>query len=359
MAQTPGQQSKDNLFMRAWKWIIGTWQGRIVGVALVVALAISLYWWPESGFDAYQGGENFQRARTLWDWLGLLGVPVVLAVGGFAFSRAERKNEQEIAALRAKQDRVSANKRADLDRKQANERAALDRELAANRAKEEREQADDALRQSLVQDYMDRMSELLLDKGLASSKEDDLVREVARARTLTVLRGLGGDGARKGYIMQFLHETSLIKGEKPIIELEGASLQKADLNYVVLDGANLCRASLAGANLRKAYLRGADLRYAYLREACLAGAHLISSTLRGADLRGADLSSADLRGARLREANLCDAKVTNEQLALALSLEGAIMPNGSKYAGVPPTAGAIPAPSPDVAAQGSQDRPTT
>ena len=45
-----------------------------------------------------------------------------------------------------------------------------------------------------------------------------------------------------------------------------------------------------------------------------------------ADLTGTDLSGVDLSGA-----NLQDAKVTSEQLAKALSLKGAIMPNGSKH----------------------------
>lgn len=354
----------------------------MVGVVLLLALVLSLYWWPDSGFDAYQGGENFQRARTLWDWLGLLGVPLVLAVGGFAFSRAERKNEQEIAAKRARQEREEANKRADLDR-----------ELATNRAKEERERADDALRQALVQVYLDRMSELLVNEGLTSSAPEDLVRKVARARTLTLFRALGEDGARKGYIVQFLYEMGLIKGEKPIIDLEEASLQKADLSFISLGGANLSRANLSrasaneakliaadlmGANLTEAdlsvagliranlteanltranltvaYLSGADFSYAELRETDLSQASLDGAKLRGALLMGANLSEANLT-----EADLSRARVTNEQLASALSLEGATMPDGSKYAGVPPTQDASWS-SPDATEQDSHDNSTS
>jgi hypothetical protein len=43
------------------------------------------------------------------------------------------------------------------------------------------------------------------------------------------------------------------------------------------------------------------------------------------------LSGADLRGAKLQRANLQDAAVTDEQLSATLSLEGATMPDGSKY----------------------------
>jgi hypothetical protein len=347
LAQTPEQQPDVNIFVRVWKWVAGTWVGRVIGVAFVLALILSLYWWPESGFDQYQGADNFQRLRTLWDWLDLLGVPVVLAVGGFAFSRAERKNEQDIAARQTEEER-----------ERADERAKLERELADKRADDDRKRADDALRQDLVQDYLDRMSELLLDKNLATSKPDDLVREVARARTLTVLRGLGEDGARKGYIIQFLHETGLTKG-RAIITLKNANLQWANISYADLTGVNLHGVDLGHANLLGAKLSGADLsgaglndvgayqvdfKGANLNEAWLVGAQLWYTDLSGADLTGAILLKADLRGA-----NLTNTAVIDEQLAQSLSLEGATMPDGTMYAGVPPTAGAPVTPSLDSA----------
>ena len=51
------------------------------------------------------------------------------------------------------------------------------------------------------------------------------------------------------------------------------------------------------------------------------GANLMRADLTGTDLSGVDLSGADLQGA----------KVTSKQLAKALSLKGAIMPNGFKH----------------------------
>ena len=35
--------------------------------------------------------------RTLWDWLSLLIVPVVLALGGYLFTRSENRRTQEVA----------------------------------------------------------------------------------------------------------------------------------------------------------------------------------------------------------------------------------------------------------------------
>ena len=77
------------------------------------------------------------------------------------------------------------------------------------------------------------------------------------------------------------------------------NLQRADLVYGQLQGANLKKAKLIEANLGRADLSGADLRGADLREASLQGANLNRADLRGAKLEGTDLRSADLSNAKL------------------------------------------------------------
>ena len=152
------------------------------------------------------------RGKTLWDWLQLLIIPVVLAVGGYLFNytttRAEQRNTQV-------------------------------------RDQNEQSIASDNQREAALQAYIDNMSELLLHEKLRESGEDDEVRKIARVRTLTVLPRL--DANRKGSVLQFLHESSLIHKDKKIIDLRDANLFEANLN----------RADLSGANLRGANLRGA------------------------------------------------------------------------------------------------------
>ena len=104
--------------------------------------------------------------KTLWDWLELLIIPLVLAGGGFYLNRSEHNTDREIATDRQK------------------------------------EQA--------LQTYLDHMADLLLKEDLRNSENEE-VRNVARTRTLTVLRGL--DKKRKGVILKFLYEaeTSLLR----------------------------------------------------------------------------------------------------------------------------------------------------
>ena len=88
---------------------------------------------------------------TLWDWLDLLIVPVTIAAATTAGAAwFTRQREQDVA----------------------------------------------------LQTYLDKMSELLVDKELHEKADD--TRVTARARTLTVLRQL--DGRRKRNVLLFLRE---------------------------------------------------------------------------------------------------------------------------------------------------------
>jgi hypothetical protein len=158
-----------------------------------------------------------------------------------------------------------------------------------------------------------------------------------------------------------LHEANLQGANLQGSNLQGSNLYEADLHEADLHGANLREANLQGANLaranlQRAYLQGAvllkaNLQGAYLQESNLQRANLARANLQGAhpqraNLQGASLAGADLQGAVLFEANLQGAslvranlqraklqraEVTDEQLADALSLQGATMPDGQKY----------------------------
>ena len=82
---------------------------------------------------------------------------------------------------------------------------------------------------------------------------------------------------------------------------------------------------------RKARLHGADLSYLYLVGINLRDANLQEADLRACDLRGADLTGANLLNANLRGANLAGAKVDLLQLRMADTLQGAILPDGTRY----------------------------
>jgi len=168
----------------------------IVGVVAILIIAIVLVYivarFYGTGLDGYiqisvahtntgviTRTEISQPGKTLWDWLQLLIIPVVLAIAGYLFNLTVSRNEQKSTQLRDKT---------------------------------EREISSDNQREAALQQYIDKMSELLLDKKLRESQLEDEVRKIARVRTLTVLPRL--DANRKRSILQFLYESDLIKKMK-------------------------------------------------------------------------------------------------------------------------------------------------
>ncbi len=215
--------------------------------------------------------EETQAGKTLWDWLQLAGIPFVLAGGGYLLSQRE-------------QERAAEN-----------------------------------LREESLQTYFDRISELLLEHNLSQSDENNhQARDVARARTLTVLSRLDNDGQRKAAIVRFLHEAELIKKEVPIINLRGADLRGADFSYDnVIYSKSPSEVGLNEANISQANLNGANFNGANLSDANLKGANLIGAILSDARLSRANLNGANLSDANLKEANLSEADLSSTNLSRA------------------------------------------
>jgi uncharacterized protein YjbI with pentapeptide repeats len=287
--------------------------------------------------------------KTIWDWMGLLIVPVVLSLITVVFAW-----QQDI-----RQDQIE------------NKRAKAERQLAEQRAQDEALQA-----------YLDEMTQLILDRKLLEAEPGDLgstrpqerrgdpVHTLAQARTSTLILRL--DAEHNESVARFLSSSGLAgyRSNSPRLlsgialpgaRLGGANLRDANLFLANLSGANLTStnlgeaylgsADLSGANLSSADLSYADLSYADLEGANLIGANLIDADLSYARLNKANLEGAALNGAKLKRANLggsdgyahlSDADLSGanlaeaygtykEQLTEAMSLSNATMPNGQKY----------------------------
>jgi uncharacterized protein YjbI with pentapeptide repeats len=295
-----------------------------LGSLLIIFIAIPLIWILSR---TVQLGNTGFGNKTLWDWMELLIVPLFLAFGVLLLNASQKKTEQEIEKNRENQ--------------------------------------------TILETYYERMRDLLSKEGLRHSQKDDEARIIARSFTLTALKNL--DSKRKGEVIQFLYESKLISGTLPVLNLRGADLSGADLDFLDLRGVvlidcnlehvNLKNASLAGANLsgsslRRANLSGAGLSNVHLTLARCYRANFEGVTLWGAALHRTHFQEANLRGAWLGgektlmgdgkgnlidvspgadldetifyKANLSDAHIGIEQLASSC-LNEAKMPDGSRY----------------------------
>ena len=267
-----------------------------ISAIVLIAIDISFY---GTGFDGYNQistthilsgpssgtvtrTEVYQPGKSLWEWLQLLIIPAVLALGGYLFAFNISKNEQGIAS--------------------------------------------DNQQQAALQAYFDKMSELLLHEHLGESPPPNEAVVIARARTATVLRIL--NPSRCASIIQFLSQVGVLrlcvensakssfdwplKNEYSLagIELPETNFNSVDLSMIHLEGANFYRAFLREANLEGTDLSRANLQRANLMHANLQKANLSGANLQGARLFGADLQGANLVGTDLEKANLFDAKIS-------------------------------------------------
>jgi hypothetical protein len=134
------------------------WLAVILLFLICGGLIFATYWfgWSKTGF----------LNKSLWDWMQLLIIPLVLTIGGYLFSFTISRNE---------------------------------RKAAEQHNQTEREIAQDNQQEVVLQEYIDKMSELLLHEKLRESRSEDEVRTVARVRTLTTLHRL--DEVRKGSVL--------------------------------------------------------------------------------------------------------------------------------------------------------------
>jgi uncharacterized protein YjbI with pentapeptide repeats len=230
---------------------------------------------------------RFQWTRTLWSWLQF-PVLAVLLLAGVAWLNLQQS--QALLQL-GQQQRVTALR-----------------------------VAHDQQQETLLMNYIDAISDLMVHDKLLTAKPIDPAAVIAEARTQEVLKQLDPD--RKAMLMQFLYGTELINNDHHIISMIGA-----DLSHALLRGLDLRDTDLAGANLSGADLRGTNLSYATLSFANLTG-----TNLAGADLYGSDMHNANLAGTDLSKTNLKDALGLNDSLlAQAKSLSGATMPDGTVH----------------------------
>jgi len=241
-----------------------------------------------------QVSTTINPGKTVWDWASLVGVPLSL----FALGHWVQRTQQQQAI-------VSAS--------------------------EQRRLAEAAEKEAILQNYLDKMSTLLLSEQLVLfSAEANITDEqqqkkkvalsIIHARTLSILRRFESDGEMKASIIWFL------KRARVTTDL-AVSLSEADLSGAYLDGIFLAKAILTGANFNKAHLvnaffrdtelSNADFRDAHCHYADFRDATLNKADFTRANMKEVDLFNAKLHGTKLIEAKLNDAELSGAELSNA------------------------------------------
>ena len=117
--------------------------GLLYGLSQLILAGYSVSW---TGFgERILSNGDIVGEKTLWDWMELLIIPLVLALGAFFLNRSER---------------------------------AIERETAEKRAELEREIATDRQQGEALKSYIDQMAGLLLENNLLRRKKNEKFRSV-------------------------------------------------------------------------------------------------------------------------------------------------------------------------------------
>lgn len=234
--------------------------------------------------------EQFQSPKTLWDLLGLLGtlaIPLML----YLFQVSEQRRAEE---------------RAEVEKRQAEELAQHEKVIAENNL---REQAFEA--------YIDRMAQILMNQRTRTELfkhggiKDNSICDVARIRTVTILRRLEEDSKRRSRVIDFLHDAEVLKFLLKEANLSGINLEGINFSGIDLSGTVFCDANLSGVNFSKADVSGADFTNADLTSADFTDARLFHTVFNGANLQRASLINTDIRNTKFTNTNLSDALLIN------------------------------------------------
>jgi uncharacterized protein YjbI with pentapeptide repeats len=288
-------------------------------VLLTVSSSTIIYWafspslapaW--TGFSGSPSPIIGVPPKTLWDWLDLLIIPIVIAVSVWFLNRSETRKERQIAQIRY-------------------------------------DTAQERLHDETLQKYYDKMAELLLKHNLRDSESEyDEVRSVARATTLAVLRML--DGKRKADVLKFLYASDLIN-ENNVIPLRTANftstqlsnsrfshshLNGTDLEGSVLDNCYFIACTLTKARFDRSSLHEvrlqncniqlgqfsecemsrldfweSNLDLAQFNKARLTDCHFHNAIITGGDFVGATIADSSFEGANLMRAKFSQATLNN------------------------------------------------
>jgi hypothetical protein len=262
----------------------------VIPVALLLCLVIAIILVAIGGY-IYKWGWTGFADKTLWDWMKLLIVPIILALGGLLFTQMERLNSARAQAL----DR----ERLEVDREQTQIQLSLTRESL----EADRQQTQAQLRLTEQGQITQRFTQAI--EQLGATGDTGAKKLEIRLGGIYALERIARDSPERDYSSVTEVLTAYVRENTP--EAPGPRRPPADIQ-AILDVL-----SRAQFRVPEEYRTRLDLHEANLQGANLQGANLLGANLLGASVRGA-------KG------------ITNEELEQqAASLAGATMPNGQRH----------------------------
>ncbi len=249
------------------KWQVwGTILLLLISVILVVLIQRTSFDW-----RPYDSSAQNVRNPTLWDFLELFIVPIILTLGGLLYERISSQREQK----RQKEERELEQKRQNLE-EQKNRAEIESREKLREITERERYQRVN------LREFMDRIEARYASKGERLFDVDEPARATARARVKHVLHQ--ADLKRKQHVIDFLLDSKLT-----------LVTDERDAKHCLLEGFSLKQTDFCGLKMRRFDLTDVNLEGSRFE---------MAPDLSGACLSNANVSRVNFSGALLSDANL-------------------------------------------------------
>jgi len=233
-----------------------------------------------TGFGARKKSPEIEPAKTLFDWLKILILPLSLGLLSWLYKEDEKAKE--------KKKEVNKNKKEAYD------------------------------------SFVDGITNLIKDHGLSSSSPTAETRALALNKLNSALDEV--DELIKGQIIQFLYQSNLIDSNPKLILL-GANFSPVILDGIILVDSEIKGAYFQNSSIKEAKLNNACFDSCHFENSDLSNSHVVKtdfsySNLKGCKLCGMDLTSVNFEGANLSNADLRDSKIKQGQLDSIIDKKG-------------------------------------
>lgn len=225
----------------------------LVTILLIGFIGLIIYWisldnppvW--TGFGESYKKPNIEPAKTLFDWLRILILPLSLGLLSWLYKEDEKTKERK-------------------KEKSKNEKEAYSK-------------------------FVDGITELIKNHGLTSNLPSASTRAIAFKKLCLTLEEV--DESVKGQIIQFLYQSNLIDSA-PKFVLVGAEFGKTKLDNIIL----------VDSEIKSAYFQNSSIKNAKLNNACFDSCNFENSDFTESHVNNTDLSYTNLKGSKLREMDL-------------------------------------------------------
>lgn len=215
--------------------------------------------------------KGIPNPKLLWDWLDLLIIPSSVALVGWIYKEFEKSKD----------------------------------------AKKEYENKQN----ETLDSYFRIISDLIIKDNLLDNNLNNDSKIIARTRTIVAIENLSGD--RKGQVLQFLHESNLIRNN--VVDLVGGNFRNSEVSGIVLKGIAIkgvyfCKSEFVKTYLQNTDFSGCDFSETNFDSSSLENTNLSYTKLLKCKLTNIDLTTVNFEGADLTNADLSNSKILQTQL---------------------------------------------